>query len=494
MPNITLSNSSIISCEQGALLSDVIKLHEQLHLPCGGHRRCGKCVVHVRGDISAYSEEELLYLTKKERDSGLRLACCATVERDAEILTADSTELVISSGGYMPHFKNAPTFKKYGFAVDIGTTTVAAHLYGHDGLLAHSGMANPQASFGADVISRIGSSMGGNAVALATTIRNGINELITDMCAAADILPTDIDSGVITGNTAMLYLLTAADPSALSAAPFEADRLFDEQQSGAGLNLICPDASVYLPRCFSAFVGADITTAAVAAGIDKHGTALLVDIGTNGELLLKNGEQYTCCSTAAGPAFEGAHLSSGMAGKPGAIDSVYVQDGKLKYSVIGGGKPLGICGSGVIDLVAALVKTEIIDETGYLEETYTLDEVTFTQKDVRQIQLAKSAISAGITTLLQVAGLSFEDIETLYICGGFGSYVDMQNAAAIGLIPPQLVGRANVLGNSALCGSAMMLLNPQFRQMGRDITAAAKTVDLAANPVFVDAYSEGMFF
>lgn len=216
----------------------------------------------------------------------------------------------------------------------------------------------------------------------------------------------------------MLYLLTQTDPDCLSHAPFAASRLFGETLAAGELGLPCLHAQVYLPRCMSAFVGADITTALLASGIcSKPDTRMLVDIGTNGEIALWHRGQLSCCSTAAGPAFEGAGLSMGMAGKTGAVDHVRVQDGALQAHVIGGGAPKGICGSGVIDALACLLELEQLDETGLLEQdpAPVAPPVCLTQKDVRMVQLAKSAICAGLRTLLRVEGLCGADAAELAV-------------------------------------------------------------------------------
>ena len=328
-------------------------------------------------------------------------------------------------------------------------------------------------------------------------MRAGVRALVLEMAASAHISAEAVDALVITGNTAMLYLLTQTDPDCLSHAPFAASRLFGETLAAGELGLPCPHAQVYLPRCMSAFVGADITTALLASGIcSKPDPRMLVDIGTNGEIALWHRGQLSCCSTAAGPAFEGAGLSMGMAGKTGAVDHVRVQDGALQAHVIGGGAPKGICGSGVIDSLACLLELEQLDETGLLEQdpAPVAPPVCLTQKDVRMVQLAKSAICAGLRTLLRVEGLCGADAAELAVAGGFGSYLDVDSAGRIGLLPEELVPRVRVLGNAALSGAAMLLLNRGFIPHSEALAAGARTVDLSTSAEFMNAYTEGMFF
>ena len=212
-------------------------------------------------------------------------------------------------------------------------------------------------------------------------------------------------------------------------------------------------------------------------------------------VLWHEGTLYAC-STAAGPAFEGAGISMGMGGKTGAIDRVWVQDGALQAHVIGEAAPIGLCGSGLVDAVAALLDTEILDETGYLEDDPAViaDPVEVTQEDIRAVQLAKSAIHAGMRTLIHTAGLTPDDVATLYIAGGFGSYLNVNSAGKIGLLPEELTNRVTVLGNAALTGAAMLLLCDDLRPACERLARRTKVVELAANPVFVSEYMERMMF
>ena len=249
MALLTINDREYI-VEAGTLLSDAIGLHHTLELPCGGKGRCGKCRVTASGNLSPVSETERGHLSRRELEAGIRLACCTAVEGDCRIC----------GGGEMPDFTLKPLFHTFGAAVDIGTTTLAARLYGHKGLLAQASGINPQNRYGADVISRIGGALAGKGVEMAQCIRKALKALLEELSGEAGISPEQIDALAITGNTAMLYLLTETDPDCLSHAPFEASRLFGELWRGVDLELPCPTAKVYLPRCVSAFVGADLGT------------------------------------------------------------------------------------------------------------------------------------------------------------------------------------------------------------------------------------------
>ena len=329
---------------------------------------------------------------------------------------------------------------------------------------------------------RIGAAMEGQLPKLRDQVRNAIGELLAKAGGAVDAM-------VITGNTTMLYLLTDRDPTCLSAYPFEADTLFDRDWK-------LGDAAVYLPPCMNAYVGADITCAVLASGMCKGKTALLCDIGTNGELALwKDGTLYVT-STAAGPAFEGAGISCGCGSIPGAIDQAWIEGGELWLHAIGDAAPVGLCGSGLIDVVAALLDLEWMDETGSLEdEDVTLAPgVTLLQKDIRAVQLAKAAIAAGIETLLEASGTDCKEVTKLYIAGGFGSHLDLQSAARIGLIPAELTDRVEIIGNAALAGAAQILLDQEKLQQARRIAANSRHWNLGGNPRFNEHYMNAMLF
>jgi uncharacterized 2Fe-2S/4Fe-4S cluster protein (DUF4445 family) len=297
----------------------------------------------------------------------------------------------------------------------------------------------------------------------------------------------------------MLHLLTNTSPEPLSHAPFAAERLFGEILSAKELGLcsLSDNASIYLPPCIAAFVGADTVCAILASGMcGSDNTSLLTDIGTNGEMaLLRNGELHVC-STAAGPAFEGVGISMGMRGGVGAIDKVMLQNGMPFAHVIGNVPPVGICGSGLVDAIACLLMNETLDETGYLDDDTVeiSDPVVLTQQDIRMVQLAKSAICAGIRTLLHKSQITAADISVFYIAGGFGSYLDIKNAGRIGLIPNELTSKVKVIGNAALTGAAMLLLDKELSDKASAITKNVKVADLATDPFFAEEYMTGMLF
>ena len=497
-------NESPLTCPVGTVLGNLMQAGGHGHMPCGGHGKCGKCRVTVAGEVSPPTEDEQRALTPDELTQGIRLACRVTVLGDCTVTTAEQGRGQILTDGAFPFSMQGkefcPSWGNYGVAMDIGTTTLAARLYNRGGdLLAETSRLNPQSAWGADVISRMEAAMAGNSGKIAGVTRRALNDMLTELADAADVETQDIGATVITGNTVMLHLLTETDVEPLTHAPFAAKRLFGELLPARelGLAALPPDTSIYLPPCIAAFIGADTVTATLASDLREISeTALLCDIGTNGEMVLWHENTLYACSTAAGPAFEGAGISMGMSGRTGAIDRVWTQDGVICAHVIGEAKPVGLCGSGLVDAVAALLETEALDETGYLEEDPAgiADPVEITQEDIRVVQLAKSAIHAGMRTLIHTAKLDCDDVATLYIAGGFGSYLDVKNAGKIGLLPKELTDRVTVLGNAALTGAAMLLLCDDLRPVCELLARETRIVELATNPVFVSEYMERMMF
>ncbi len=482
--------------QKGIFVSEVLQEETDFRMPCAGHGRCGKCKVHAKGMLSKPNEKERKYLTERELEQGIRLACQTKVLGECTISSWDAGDMEVAIGS-AKITEGVSLFQKVGAAVDIGTTTLAVSVYDKNGLVGQVGSVNPQVAYGADVISRIEQSLNGKSEQLAHVVRCQIAELLRKVCENSGYHVTEIDTLVITGNTAMLYLLTNRNPVNLSRAPFVADWLAGEWVSAKELELGCPEARVYLPHCISAFVGADITMALlhtyICRGTKKR---LLVDIGTNGEVALWTGEKLLCCSTAAGSAFEGTGLSMGMMASTGAISKVSLQDGEFQIQVIGNQQPTGICGSGVIDAISCLLQSEIMDETGFLEEEEVTisGNVKMTQEDIRKIQLAKSAICAGIESALNKERILTEDLEELLVAGGFGSKIDLENAMQIGLLPRMDGNKIKVCGNAALAGAKMLLCNCESLKQEKELVQISQSLNLATDSFFQERYIEGMLF
>lgn len=495
-----------VSFSSPTLLSTLLAINgATCPMPCGGRGLCLKCRVNVQGAISEPSERERLLLGEAALAEGVRYACMTTVQGDVTVTLAPESKASIVTDGVLPALPDDPPRSGYGVAVDIGTTTLAAYLYDLSDrrLLSTASAINPQASFGADVISRIEKSLGDQRRALAQAIRRALTSLIEEMCAT----PEKIIDIVCVGNTAMLYLLCERDPSSLASAPFAADCLFGMEISAAALELPFPNARVYLARCAGAYVGADITAAILACELtDRSLPTLLTDIGTNGEMALWDGHKLWCCSTAAGPAFEGAGISMGMPAAEGAVNDVFLENNRMICQTIGNQPAKGICGSGLIRLIAALLDAGVVDETGMLlseghafteqvqNDAFILPQTTvsLTAHDIRAIQLAKAAIAGGIQALLHHAAQS--TVDTLIIAGGFGSFLDPNSAERIGLLPKGYAAKTQSFGNAAGIGACALLLSPSLRSRADRIAEQAHIVELSSDPFFMEQYVESMLF
>ena len=554
-------NGEALFTELGTTVSSLLKKSHGVEMPCGGWHACGKCMVYAEGSFAAPSETEQKLLGAERLAQGIRLACFLEAVPDGKIDTlrqeADGDETICVSTPSAPPVANAAgmspaqlserasaapsaeaapgarLYRHLGAAVDIGTTTIAAVLYREGRAVGTMGAWNPQSVFGADVISRMEASLEGKADKLAAIVREAVSCLLTELAEHAGERTEAIETVIITGNTSMLYFLTQKNPRCLSRAPFEADELFGWWTTGEALDLSCRKADVYLPRCMSAFVGADITTAILGAGLTetdcipgadgrcKEAAAaidpnvscretdgvsathsgrsrMMVDVGTNGEIVLFHKERLICCATAAGPAFEGAGLSCGMRGVAGAIDHVNWENGSWKVHVIGdreGSTAEGICGSGVIDGVAGLLESGLLEDTGYLEEDVCFaGNVGLTAEDIREVQLAKGAIRAGMETLLAEEKIDAAGLEGLYVAGGFGSYMSAKSAERIGLFPKIDLSRIKICGNAALAGAVRILHDRRMEKEATALAERAKTINLGTSAKFQEFYMEYMMF
>ena len=468
------------------LLSQVLaEISRAVPQPCGGRGRCGKCRVEAKGHVSPPNAFE--------EKAGSRLACQMVLLGDCEVFLPSGQEMAqIQLDGKGLSQSQNPMPGQAGAAVDIGTTTMALKLFdlASGRLLASAARVNPQTQVAADVMGRIGAALAGSLPRLEGMALDAVGGLLRQACGEANIPETAVESLVIAGNTTMLYLLTRKNPLALSRAPFEADHLFGGWQTILG-------KSAYLPPCMNAFVGADITCAVLSSGMcERDDIALLADVGTNGEIALWKDGVLHVASTAAGPAFEGAGIHMGCGSVPGAVDSVWVEEGQITSHTIGDEKAVGVCGSGLIDAIAALLELGLVEDTGATDEErlYLAEGVYLLPEDIRSVQLAKAAIAAGIRTLMHTAGVKPDDITRLYLAGGFGSHLDITSAARIGLIPRELADKVAVIGNASLTGAAELLLDTEKLEDLSRIARRSRHVSLGGNPWFNEAYMEEMLF
>ena len=419
---------------------------------------------------------------------------------------------------------------KFGLAVDIGTTSVVTTLMelesGEE--LASVSSLNPQAVFGADLMSRIAFAQldAGNLRKLRTRIVGLLNQHIEQVAADSGVLPKWIYKVVIVGNTCMHHLLLGIDPSHVGLAPYAPVMRHALVLPARELFLkVNPEARVCLLPLVAGFVGADAVGVALATRIgETPETRIAVDIGTNGEVLLGSRDRLWACSAPAGPALEGAQLRHGMRGALGAIDQVWLEDGDLRFHTIGDAPAQGICGSGVIDAIATLLEADILDWSGLIavegrdrlpaplrgrvsvrgeERVVTLArageggaarEILLTQDDVRQVQLCKGAIASGAAMLQRIAGVAPDQVSELMLAGGFGNYLSIRSALRIGLIPPLPASRIRYVGNAAALGAQLALMSETERARAETIARRIEHVSLAAHPDFQDVFVDCMNF
>ncbi|MBD5560024.1 MAG: ATP-binding protein [Clostridia bacterium] len=395
-----------------------------------------------------------------------------------------------------------------GLAADIGTTTVVVGLFETNAgsVAAETSALNAQCALGADIISRIGRVQedGEGIDELHTLIVSQLNDLTDQLLASVNMKPEDVKQGVITGNTVMLHILAGLSPASMGTAPHHVSSLLGKAVVGSLLGLKTPH-TVYLPPSISAFVGSDITCGMVDLDFgDPSGAKMLVDIGTNGEIVLSVNGSIVATATAAGPAFEAVNIACGMPAFGGAIEKVSIVNGQVYCTTIGGLPPAGICGSGLIDAVAAFLRAGAIDETGAIVDTAAnycepdgmpalmlADGIYLTQKDVREFQTAKAAIRAGIETLLEFFSLGAEELDVLYLAGGFGEHIVRGSAETVGLIPH--VRNVQRCGNTALAG-AVRMFHEESRLEALSLAGKTDCLNLSQSPFFQQRYVDCMIF
>lgn len=414
-------------------------------------------------------------------------------------------------------------------ACDIGTTTVVCYLIDKETgqIISTRSGANSQRSFGADVLSRIDAAAraddndkaNGGLQMMQTQIVSLLNGWISEMLTECG--RTKVSRFSVAGNTVMCHLLMGISPEKLGKAPFMPDEYFGRKFNPLDIGLENCQTMIIFPAV-SGFVGGDIT-AGMMETVNCNELTLYLDIGTNGEMALGKGDRYVCCATAAGPAFEGAQIELGMPASKGAVDKVWLEGRRIKYSVIGNDRPVGLCGSGLIDALAVLLKAGIIDENGTIlsgqelpilfrsyvfeveaEETAQSTEsslavhiapgVYITQEDIRKLQLAKGAIAAGIEVLFKEYGCTPCNIDVLTFAGGFGNYIDKASAAAIGLFPQELLDKAKEVGNAAGNGAVSAALSQEAWKRALEISKDMRYIELASYPHFDEMYVEHMNF
>jgi len=429
-------------------------------------------------------------------------------------------DTIIHIGGSRPRI--------LGFAIDLGTTKLAGYLVDLETgrVLAKNSMLNPQIGYGADIMSRISHIMKDprNLVLLRGVLLKAVNEMIERVCEEAGVSPSEIYEVVAVGNTFMHHIFLGIDPRYIALTPYTPSikKSLVYKSEEVGLK-IARKGRVYTPPIIAGFIGSDVVADIIATKLyEMKKPSLLIDIGTNTEIIVNNGENLYAASTASGPAFEGVHIQHGMRAMTGAIEKVLININNgvcdVMLRVIEDVPPVGICGSGIIDAVAEMLKIGVLDRSGRLSEdpqhpcanrikyrnnvkefiladasiSGTGQDIVITQRDIREIQLAKAAIATGIKLLLREAGLRASDIETLYIAGAFGTYIDATSAMRIGMLPIIPLNKIRYVGNAAGTGARMLLLSKKLREIAELISNSVKYVELASLPDFQKTFIESI--
>ena len=539
--------------------------------PCGGLGKCGKCLVKINGEVvkacqvrvgtgetcvvetlDRVGDEKILtagFNREVVFEPGLRMAQVELekakpgekrsdwqrllnelAEKDSDVdpesmevdlrlagelygMRRDSDDwYVIYSGRRILEMRKVAG-RRCLAAFDIGTTTIAGYLLdGEDGrTLAVESRMNPQAQYGADVIMRANYALEHGTEVLSMCIREAANEMLGVLADDAGIDRRDIFQVCIVGNTCMHHLFLGISPASLVHAPYTpavSERLV-LNAGDYGLDVQRKAELIMLPD-IAGYVGADTCGCLLALRQDlQEEISLMIDIGTNGEMVLGNREHLVTCSTAAGPAFEGAKIECGMRGAAGAVDHVKYEDGKWSYTTVGNKPAVGLCGSGLIDLVAGLLVAGMLDENGALstgqenqgvfmlvppEQAGNERGVYLTQKDIGEVQLAKAAIAAGIQMLMERLGITEDEISSVYIAGAFGNYMDPVSAGKIGLIPTALVKEVKPVGNAAGEGAKIALVNENEMLEMDELVRKIDFVELAASAEFQDHFIDELGF
>ncbi len=514
-----------VSVHEGAtLLEAAAQAGIVLNTPCGGRGTCGKCTAvvdppglpvlacqyKIHSDLTVAIPTQSRYYECRILKEGLS---------HPNNLRPDIVDRYRSVAGDSPI---------YGVAVDIGTTTVVAKLLdmadGH--CLATRASLNPQVAFGDDVISRIGYARStAELTRLHDAIVGCLNDLMARLCRDVGTSKDSIYEVCVVGNTTMNHLFLGFPVEQLGQAPYHAYSLEAHDLSPERLGLAMnPAGNVHTVENIAGFVGADTTAVALAVDMDTVSAPMLaVDIGTNGELVLAAKGQLYAVSCAAGPALEGARIRHGSRAVNGAIEAVVINETDIDLDVIGDGPPRSICGSGLIDAVAVLLELGILDASGRLQPRETLPGlprpvasrimevdgqpafclafdaqtgrpgVVLTQKDIREFQLAKGAIRAGITLLLNKVGLDEKQLDRVLLAGAFGTYIRPRSAVRVGLLPNIALERLQSVGNAAASGAEMVVLAQEYRQKAGSLARRIQYLEIANEPSFAEVFSEAMF-
>lgn len=492
------------------LMEGLVKAGYQFSAACGGRGSCGKCRVQIlEGRVSITAEDRKTF-SEAELEQGWRLACRAYLKEDVKIrfsLNDESRFEVLGGTADAEHSWEQES--SYSVAVDIGTTTIAMELIGDKSgrVRETAAFINSQRVYGADVITRIKASVDGKKEELRNHICQDLQKGIRELAKKAKIGLDTVRRIIISGNTTMGHLLMGYPCDTLGVYPFTPVNIgFIKGSAREILRMEEINAEVELLPGISTYVGGDIVSGLYSCNADREKEiCMLIDLGTNGEMAIGNQDKILVTSTAAGPAFEGGNITWGAGSIAGAVCSVELCGAEAKYRTIQDQPPIGICGTGVVETIAELVKEELVDEMGLLDEDYfeegfplaeTADgrKIVFTQQDVREIQLAKAAIRAGVETLVLRYGIKKEQVKKVYVAGGFGYKLDREKAIAIGMLPEEFRDKIETIGNSSLAGAGKYVRDTCGEERIRQILEKSQEIGLSSDKDFNTFYMDSMLF
>lgn len=502
-----------IDCPAGMnILDALVRAGVYFSAVCGGNGKCGKCKIRLLEGCLDIQQEDEKFFDKEELEQGWRLSCLAYPKGECTIAVTQNDESdfeVLSEFGEKDGAGEKGQDTAFGIAIDIGTTTLAVSLVGltQGKVIDTYTSINQQRAYGADVIARIQASNDGKKGELKKSIQTDLVKGIRDVIGRNQVAVSLIKRIAIAGNTTMVHLLMEYSCENLGVFPFtpvNMKRIESDYMTVLGDDFLGHCPVVVLPG-ISTFVGGDITSGLFSCGFHKeNNVSMLVDLGTNGEMGIGNKDKILVTSTAAGPAFEGGNIEWGTGSIKGAICGVKLDGDQVTVRTIGDVAPVGICGTGVIETTSELLKAELIDASGMLDDDFFEDgfplakcgdeEIVFTQKDVREIQLAKSAVRAGIETLMIHYGVTYDQIDKVYLAGGFGFKMDKSKAVEIGMFPEELAEKIEAVGNSSLGGAVMYLLREDGDETLDGLVERSEEIALSTDPKFNEFYMEHMLF